>query len=74
MTVASDLFYVSKAGDVLDEILLRHYGAGAEGHLAAVLVANPGVAKHGAVLPAGVAITLPARASDPVQTEGRLWD
>ena len=52
--------YVTEPGDVLDELLSRHYGAARlSAALAAVWTANPGLAARGLSLPAGLAITLP---------------
>lgn len=65
--------YMTKDGDMLDAICWKHYGA--ESAVVDVLEANPGLADHGPVLPAGVIITLPvlhAPATDT--THIRLWD
>ena len=73
MTAVSDLFYVSSEGDVLDEIVAGHYGDTLDGKVEAVLTANAGLAALGAVLSAGVRITLPdLSTSIPVETE-QLW-
>ncbi|APU00425.1 hypothetical protein [Aeromonas phage 3] len=49
--------YTTKVGEMLDEIVFAHY----ERHdqLKMVLEANPGIARHGAVLPQGLEVTLP---------------
>lgn len=73
MTAVSDLFYVSSEGDVLDEVVAGHYGDTLDGKVEAVLAVNPGLAALGAVLSAGVRITLPDLiTSTPVETE-QLW-
>ena len=53
--------YVTNVGDVLDELLSRHYGAELlDEALEAVWAANPGLAARGLALPVGLTITLPA--------------
>ena len=47
-------------GDRLDWICRRHYGELFAGAVEAVLAANPGLAALGPVLPAGVAVAMPA--------------
>lgn len=59
MTAVSS-HYRSKDGDVLDQIVRAHYGSAGPDVMAAVLDANPDLAKLGPVLPAMVDITLPA--------------
>lgn len=50
--------YVTEGGDMLDHLCWRHYGRDwAVPEL--VLRANPGLAGHGAALPAGLTILLP---------------
>lgn len=48
----------SRQGDTVDLICWRNYGRTA-GTVEAVLIANPGIAKVGAVLPPGTTVTLP---------------
>ncbi|MGL5589070.1 MAG: tail protein X [Aeromonas veronii] len=50
--------YPTKSGEMLDEIVFRHYGKHAP--LSLVLEANPGLAKRGPVLPEGIIIVLPS--------------
>ncbi len=67
--------YVTVDGDVLDHICWRHYGQ--EWTVTeVVLSANPGLADHGAGLPAGIVIHLPAFATPatPVRARRRLFD
>ncbi len=65
--------YSSIAGDMVDEIAWRYYGARDAGTLAAVFAANPGLADYPARLPHGVVITLPDIAP-PAPAEGvKLW-
>lgn len=49
--------YTSKPGEMLDEIVVRHYESASPLNL--VLEANPGLAKMGPTLPGGIEITLP---------------
>ena len=66
----------SVQGDTLSGIVWRHLGQG-PGTVEAVLDANPHLAHMPAVLPAGVAVQLPATHTTtrpaPVATV-RLWD
>lgn len=65
---------VAQAGDTLDYLCWRHYGATDNRVVETVLQANPGLAALGAVLPAGTEVRMPAVAQ-PAQTRGlRLWD
>lgn len=73
MTAVSDQFYVSKEGDVLDQIVNAWYGDTSGQKLEAVLAANPGLAALGAVLGAGVRIALPDLASDTQTETEQLW-
>ena len=61
--------------DTVDALVWRYMGDGA-GYVEQTLEINPALARHGAVLPAGLVVTLPepapstAQAADIVQ----LWD
>ena len=67
--------YTTKADEVLDWIVSSHYGRRGAGMVEAVLEANPGLADHGATLPAGVVVTLPVLAAPVTITGGaKLWD
>lgn len=61
----------SSEGDVLDALILAHYGRTAD--LGDVLAANPGLAAYGAILPAGVMITMPDIAAPEDAGTLRLW-
>lgn len=50
--------YVSEQGDMVDKVAWQHYGT-ERGTTEAILDANPGLADHGPILPAGVKIILP---------------
>jgi phage tail protein X len=69
------LTYKTRDGDVVDDIVFRHYGALNPAMLLQVFEANPGLADRGAVLPANVAIALPAIAQPASLTKAvALWD
>ena len=63
--------------DTVDALVWRYLGDGA-GYVEQTLEMNPALARHGAVLPAGLVVTLP----EPVPSTGRvatadlvqLWD
>ena len=63
----------AQQGDTLDEICARYYGR-TEGVFEAVLIANPGLAEFGAVLPYGTAIELPDVQTSPVAETINLWE
>lgn len=73
MTAASDLFYVTSDGDVLDAIVAAHYGDTLDSKVEAVLAANPGLSALGAVLDAGVRITLPDLSTTGLVETEQLW-
>ncbi|NLC24643.1 MAG: phage tail protein [Oxalobacter sp.] len=66
----------TKQNDTLDALCWRHLGSTA-GVVEAALELNPGLAKHGPILPQGIIVTLP----DPDTVTGmattetvNLWD
>lgn len=66
--------YVTREGEMLDEIGWRHYGF-QEGAVEAILAANPRLSGQGPVLPGGVRITLPDLAAPRgTPPKVRLWD
>ena len=72
---AARVAYRAKAGDVLDDICWRHYGT--LDVLGSLTRANPGLARLGASLPAGVLVQLPdpgALTSKARDALVRLWD
>ncbi|MEI7073291.1 tail protein X [Pectobacterium quasiaquaticum] len=64
---------IAQQGDTLDALCYRHYGR-TQGAVEAVLVANPGLAEFGAILPHGTAVTLPDIAAAPVRESVQLWE
>ena len=66
--------YISREGDVVDEIAWRYYGTHQGRAVERLLDANPGLADHGPILPAGVLLVLPDLPA-PVAVQGvKLWD
>jgi phage tail protein X len=70
------LNYLSKAGDVLDDVATQQYGVCTAATLAALLIANPGLADIGPILPAGLTIILPEDVTTdaPPVASFSLWD
>ncbi len=63
--------YITRDGDMVDAIAFERYGE--HGSEAAVLAANPGLADHGPILPAGLVIKLPAVATPMATATTKLW-
>lgn len=63
----------AQQGDTVDAICWRYYGRTA-GITEAVLVANPGLADLGPVLPHGHLIELPTLAVEAERKVVQLWD
>lgn len=59
-------------GETIDAMCWRHYGRTA-GVTEAVLVANPGLARLGPILPHGQLINLPELAPQPQRQQVNLW-
>ncbi|CAI1509809.1 tail protein X [Serratia fonticola] len=64
---------IAQQGDTLDALCHRHYGR-TEGVVEAVLLANPGLAEVGVILPHGTAVTLPVMETAPTTETVQLWD
>jgi len=60
-------------GDTVDQICQRVYGRTA-GVTEQVLIANPGLADLGPILPMGTLITLPEQAPQAESPMLQLWD
>lgn len=65
--------YTSKEGDVVDMICRKTYGD-ESGYVEKVLEANPGLAGHAPILPAGIVLFLPEILDAPVLPVISLWD
>lgn len=68
--------YQTRQGDMIDAIVVKHYGANAQTQriVERVLEANPGLASQGVTLPQGLVITLPDLDPAPASQPVRLWD
>lgn len=65
--------YQTRRGDMLDWICHQHYGQRPKA-VEAVLEANPGLARYGPILPAGLVIDLPDLGPSEQKNRIRLWD
>jgi len=63
----------TQQGETVDALCWRHYGR-TQGAVEAVLQANPGLARHGLILPQGILVTMPALNAPPPQPTVSLWD
>lgn len=63
-------YYITKSGDMLDQICYYHYGS--ERYIVKVLEANPSLSDNQIVLRAGVTIYLP-EITIPEKIRIRLW-
>ncbi len=68
------LTYISRAGDTVDYIAWKYYGATTNGVVEQVLEANPGLADYGAELPGGVFVLLPDIEAPATAQGVKLWD
>lgn len=64
--------YVTREGDMLDDICRKIYGEQKPGQVEAVLAANPGLAARGFIYPSGLLIILPTLEAKAEATV-RLW-
>ena len=71
-----DVIVVAVHGDTVDAIAWRVLGPGYRPAVPEILEANPGLAAHGAVLPPGTEVLVPASvtADEAVDRPVRLWD
>ena len=71
-----DIVVVAREGDTVDLIAWRELGDGYRAAVPGILDANPGLAGHGAVLPAGAEVTVPASVAPEAVPDRpvRLWD
>ena len=63
----------TQQNESVDALCWRHYGR-TLGAVEAVLQANPGLAKHGLILPHGLLVTMPTLSAPPTKTTVTLWD
>lgn len=64
--------YITREGDILDELCSRIYGTQATGQVEAVLLANQNLADYGLILPARLVITFPDLITEEKKTV-KLW-
>lgn len=64
---------IAQQHDTVDAICWRHYGRTA-GVTEQVLLANPGLADHGPLLPHGTVVELPDITTPPPQATVKLWE
>ncbi|RKR02580.1 phage tail protein X [Kushneria sinocarnis] len=65
--------YRTSSNDSLDRIVWKVYGRQSNRIVETVLQANPGLASHGPLLPAGLLIELPQVSNATGQQQVRLW-
>lgn len=69
--------YTTREGDTASWIAWKHYGAASGQATVQLLDANPGLAGHGPILPAGLVLNLPEIAAPAVAATVQgvsLWD
>lgn len=64
--------YLTREGDILDDLCYRIYGKQDAGQVEAVLLANPNLAEVGLILPAQIVIVFPDLTTEAKATV-RLW-
>lgn len=64
--------YTTQQGDMVDLIAFIKLG-GKKGSTEALLLANPGLAALGPILPEGTKVTIPEAPPEPTPTVTRLW-
>jgi len=66
--------YTTRAGETVDYIAWKFYGAQDNRTVEQVLAANPGLADYGPGLPPGLNIELPTLETPTIKTGLKLWD
>jgi len=64
---------ISRPDEPLDVLVRRATGSEAQGHIEAVLAANPGLSAQPLLLPAGLAIVIPDLQPQVTQPKTTLW-
>ena len=64
--------YITRDGDMLDDVCRRFYGEQKPGQVEAVLAVNPGLADRGFIYPSGILITLRVLEAQS-EASVRLW-
>jgi phage tail protein X len=65
--------YVTSDGDTVDYIAFKYYGTLANRSAELLLLANPGLADVGPLLPSGMVLTMPVIDTATKSTGVRLW-
>lgn len=68
----AELTYITRAGDLIDEVATKIYGKQNPGQLEAVLERNPNLSRQPIILPSGLTIVFPDLSTKAVDTV-RLW-
>lgn len=63
----------TQQNETLDALCWRHYGR-TRTVVEAVMQANPGITRHGLVLPQGLLVTMPDLPTAPPKPIVQLWD
>lgn len=63
----------TQQNETVDALCWRYYGR-TQGAVEAVLQANPGLARHGLLLPQGMPVLMPVLPTPPTQQLTQLWD
>lgn len=66
--------YRSREGDTADSITWAIYGRQSDRLTETLLEANPGLADHGPILPAGLLVAIPDEPETTTSATVRLWD
>ena len=66
--------YTTRDGDTVEYVAWKYYGRQDGRIVEKVLEANPGIGDPGAVLPYGVAVTLPEIDTSAREDGVKLWD
>ena len=66
--------YLTKEGDMLDEIAYRYYGNTNNKVVENIIEANFGITDHPSILPAGILIELPEVKQSTEKQKVKLWD
>lgn len=63
----------TQQNESVDALCWRHYDR-TQGAVEAVLQANPGLARHGLILPQAILVTMPLLSAPPSKQTVSLWD
>jgi phage tail protein X len=66
--------YLTKEGDMLDEIAYRYYGSTTNKVVENIIDANFNISNYGPILPSGILIELPEIKQTVEKRKVKLWD